>query len=74
MSDEPVDGGLPRFIGEELQVSFVAVTTLYEMLIDTGVVSRESAVARLKQTIDDTNGSYTTAGLQRLANHLDTVR
>lgn len=74
MSDQPVDGGLPRFIGEELQVSMIAVKTLYEMLIETGVVSRESVVARLKQSTVGSGGSYTSAGLQRLANHLDAAR
>ena len=74
MSDQSLDGGLPRFIGEELQVSMIAVKTLYEMLIETGVVSRESVVARLKQSTEGSGGSYTTAGLHRLANHLDAAR
>ena len=74
MSDELVDGGLPRFIGEELQVSMVAIKTLFEMLIETGLVSRAAAVARLKQTTAESGVSYTNAGLQRLANHLGAER
>ena len=74
MSDQPMDSGLPRVIDEELQVSLIAVRTLYEMLIETGVVTRANAVARLKQSLDRHDASYTNAGLLQLASHLDRDR
>ena len=70
MSDQSIDNGLPRVIGEELQVSMIAVRTLYEMLIETGVVSRQTAVTRLRQSTDRHAESHTSTGLLQLADHL----